>query len=432
MGEIKTPQAPSRQLPRTFCIIVLSNMDHLLPSVSSKCTTLEVPYLFDKSRPFEYDNGDWEGYPERVSWDVETFMDGDFTNGGQNTSNQAASFLQAWLYFGIIYAITGVPVNTSDFVRDNSHGVPVVTTKDLPRYISAWKKIISELSEPQKQDYTETVDTAVKKVTETITLYIGWRTPLPNEVILSIMILHKTLIYSKNVLTSGDYEPRIYYYQESREVIDAELYKRGWCKRDVAKHHQAHSCLAMYFAISLGPRLISRDHTNCSQTECLALQIDKATYLTRHTKLGCNCEYIGMETEQLVSIIENGMTPLIKLSQLPEAECYSIDLVTDLKYVCISHVWSDGLGNPHDNSLPRCQLELLQTRVNALYDVKLETKTSRSGWTRSVFLSSLNTAQAGHGPSRPWAEYTKKPRRCLYWTLSSKKPVARCLQKKSP
>jgi Heterokaryon incompatibility protein (HET) len=38
-------------------------------------------------------------------------------------------------------------------------------------------------------------------------------------------------------------------------------------------------------------------------------------------------------------------------------------------YVAISHVWSEGMGNPRRNSLPKCQLYELQTRVNALYDL---------------------------------------------------------------
>jgi hypothetical protein len=37
------------------------------------------------------------------------------------------------------------------------------------------------------------------------------------------------------------------------------------------------------------------------------------------------------------------------------------------KYVCISHVWSDGLGNPHRNSIPRCQYERLSGILDKLY-----------------------------------------------------------------
>jgi hypothetical protein len=36
-------------------------------------------------------------------------------------------------------------------------------------------------------------------------------------------------------------------------------------------------------------------------------------------------------------------------------------------YVAISHVWSDRLGNLRENALPACQLQRLQSEVNALY-----------------------------------------------------------------
>lgn len=37
-------------------------------------------------------------------------------------------------------------------------------------------------------------------------------------------------------------------------------------------------------------------------------------------------------------------------------------------YVAISHVWSDGMGNPRQNALPLCQLQKLQKLVNGLYE----------------------------------------------------------------
>ncbi|KAL9617148.1 MAG: hypothetical protein Q9160_008045 [Pyrenula sp. 1 TL-2023] len=42
-----------------------------------------------------------------------------------------------------------------------------------------------------------------------------------------------------------------------------------------------------------------------------------------------------------------------------------------IPYVAISHVWSDGLGNPTENSLPRCQLLRLQRLVNNLYHTEV-------------------------------------------------------------
>ena len=345
-------------------------MDHLV-TACPHFAHIEVPYLFDESCPFIYDNQLWSEYPERVGWDLKTFHDADFTNGGRNTTHQASAFLQTWLYFGIMHAVTGVPVNTNDFIRINDHRKHVVSTTYLPQYFSRWKEHVSALSEEEKLELIVATDAAVKTLTDTITLYIGWRTPLSNEVILSITILHKTLMCAKRVaLPESDYVPTIPYYQDSREVIDDQLYKRGWCKRDVAKHHQSHSCLAMYFAISLGPRLVNRDHPNCSLTDCSALQVDESTYVTKHATSGCDCKHIKVDIEALSSVIESGATPLIRLSQPPRADRHRLDIITHRNYVCVTHVWVDGLGNPYDNSLPTCQLILLQESVNALYPHK--------------------------------------------------------------
>lgn len=39
-----------------------------------------------------------------------------------------------------------------------------------------------------------------------------------------------------------------------------------------------------------------------------------------------------------------------------------------VEYVAISHVWSDGLGNPRSNALPRCQLDRISHLVRELYE----------------------------------------------------------------
>jgi len=41
-------------------------------------------------------------------------------------------------------------------------------------------------------------------------------------------------------------------------------------------------------------------------------------------------------------------------------------------YVAISHVWADGLGNPHRNSLPFCQVANLQDQVNSLFGLQAQ------------------------------------------------------------
>ncbi|OAP61870.1 hypothetical protein AYL99_04073 [Fonsecaea erecta] len=344
-------------------------MDHL-PTASSESAHVEVPFLLDKDCPFIYDNESWTEYPVRTGWDLDTFLDGDFTNRGRNTTAQAASFLQAWLYFGMIHSVTGIPVETYDFVRATDRGGLVVSSRNLSRIISQWEKAVQQWPAKENLVRRAATDSSVKAVTEALSLYLGWKTPLSDTVILSINILHKTLMCAKRaILTQTDFEPHLTYFQDSREVIDNQLYEQGWCRRDVARHHQGQSCLGMYFAISLGPRLVPRDHSGCLITECLALQVDHATYKSQHTGPNCDCAHLEVDITQVCSLINCGKTPLLRLCDSASGVHQPrVAVITDAEYVCISHVWANGFGNLHANSMPLCQLARLQHRVNDLYN----------------------------------------------------------------
>jgi hypothetical protein len=65
---------------------------------------------------------------------------------------------------------------------------------------------------------------------------------------------------------------------------------------------------------------------------------------------------------KLISIINEDNVPIIQLSGIDNS---STELVVteanfQREFVAISHIWSGGLGNPHSNSLPICQLKRLR------------------------------------------------------------------------
>lgn len=345
-------------------------MDHI-PKASSDFDHVDVPFLFDESCPFIYDNGVWMDYPTRAGWDLESFSDGDFTNRGRNTSIQAASFLQAWLYFGMLHCITGIPVETYDFVRIHDQSATrTVSMKDLGLYLARWKEAINGWPADERVSRTNAMDNSIREMTNIQVQYLGWKTPLPDVIVLSINILHKTLMRVKRaMLKHSDFEPRLNYFQGSRDLIDQRLSDRGWCVRDISRHHQGQSCLVMYYALSLGPRLVSRDHTACLNTECLTLQVDHATYRTQHVLPGCDCAHVGVDVTQICDLINQDQTPILTLSSRNDnpPKLHISSAGNDLNYVCISHVWANGFGNLHANSLPLCQLTRIQNYVNDLY-----------------------------------------------------------------
>ena len=109
-------------------------------------------------------------------------------------------------------------------------------------------------------------------------------------------------------------------------------------------------------------------------TGCQASMMDWNTYRTKHVE-GCSehrCDDVGPSMEEVGTILQDGDIHLIAMD--PSAVPSQIEVVRYQEeteycngYVAISHVWSDGPGNPKANSLPRCQLERIQSRVNELY-----------------------------------------------------------------
>jgi hypothetical protein len=104
------------------------------------------------------------------------------------------------------------------------------------------------------------------------------------------------------------------------------------------------------------------------------------SYNPAHTSDRCACENIVFEDadRRLISEkIEKGQIPLLQCAEFPnnhesKVQCYalkSFHLSAQIpRYVAISHVRSQALGNTQCNSLPRCQLLRLQALVNNLYN----------------------------------------------------------------
>jgi hypothetical protein len=78
--------------------------------------------------------------------------------------------------------------------------------------------------------------------------------------------------------------------------------------------------------------------------------------------------YVGVSQNELTSILQSGFNPLIyyDADNTPEATKL-VPATAGISYVAISHVWSHGLGNPHDNSLPQCQMRRISDLTNKLY-----------------------------------------------------------------
>jgi hypothetical protein len=119
-------------------------MDHLPQIVKPAVEALEIPYL---CQGIEYDGLDFQGFSERMGWELIVSEQGLATlrriRGDNEDSIQATlGFIQSWLYFGMlseVLKVFGLQVDISQFKRWKN-GARIITTACLRDYIVKWSK----------------------------------------------------------------------------------------------------------------------------------------------------------------------------------------------------------------------------------------------------------------------------------------------------
>ncbi|PWW74991.1 hypothetical protein C7212DRAFT_297691 [Tuber magnatum] len=143
------------------------------------------------------------------------------------------------------------------------------------------------------------------------------------------------------------------------------LQRAGWCLGELDMLGITEPAILFYVS-SFDRLALRKDHSRCSDRVCLANQIDEKVYKTRHATETCTCEHIVVEEEgnrPVTEVLHRGDIPVISY----DGEKVLVRSSDSTPYVAMSHVWSDGLGNPRSNSLPKCQFERIQNLVNALH-----------------------------------------------------------------
>ena len=119
----------------------------------------------------------------------------------------------------------------------------------------------------------------------------------------------------------------------------------------------------------MGPGEPITVHDNCDSKKRVALQNDLEKYKTRHLTSGCSCEELLVDARGLDEILMSGSLPLLDITEGQDLSDLSISIrpsTSSIPWVALSHVWADGLGNPVDNALPRCQLQHLKKLARAV------------------------------------------------------------------
>lgn len=344
-----------------------------------------------------YDGGDFLTYPERQGWAKRTL--GEWLELFQSPPREFSKFMERWLLFGTLHHYFGDSIDHHKLVRSVGEPSRLVLTM-LP---------IRSLLKFQLQD--ETISLMVLRlasdlhlllglagndgdyndfniqITESLTNCIKFRMlkdpRSPEMVMITAAWLEVLVSLTGYQMTAQQFSINLSLMH--RSLMWSRLREQGWCPSDLTTAFHRFNVPTLYFlhninggSIGKNPHKIvhvrargclpdgnsnpiSLSTTLCTPFVCGLNKLNDQTYVTKHADRCGGCENIQAKSEELCGILKRRKIPLIDFE-----DARGINLVEsepDMPYIAISHVWSDGIGNPLENSLPRCQLQRLNDYI---------------------------------------------------------------------
>ncbi|PWY88049.1 hypothetical protein BO94DRAFT_63427 [Aspergillus sclerotioniger CBS 115572] len=375
-------------------------MDHLILPKDSTGLRFEIPVLSTEN----YDGGDFLTYPNRQGWGPRRVSE--WQTVFEKPSVEFKAFLQRWLYFGLVHVRFGPIDVKSTFASEkrDEYGRPILTTKLLPKIALHSIKSSRRANSFHGAVAVRIADTISVRLTGT--WVVKRDNPQQLEDVESLMqfitsegpadprdpfdSLATTLLYDfSNVssqwtpsgpsnISNGGLPPRVAPMSPDIWTI---LRQRGWCPSAILPMAKHLTSSALVFVANMTSPNAGRQHRMinitgsggsplpkdelCNELSCPHLKLSDDTYKTRHLDGCLGCEDIVADP---TAIFRRRKFPLIMAIDADNEDTgvTLVEMESNVSYIAISHVWSDGLGNVQRNALPRCQLLRLSDMVRNL------------------------------------------------------------------
>lgn len=299
------------------------------------------------------------------------------------------AFLQSWLFFGLLretFARPSYGFDRSDFVKTTNTREQVITTEALPRYVWYWMAARTHDYREEVVELEKVIDSCLRQAHEILS---GISKQMRRQhqhteskpkwtvrpsIILSLSLLGDYLTFARHNIRQYTIAPTLDW---ECVFLDDMMIAAGWCIGEVSTLRKSCNLSSRYYLSTMDRKRLGKTHDTCiSGLRCQAHQLDYNTYRTQH-QANCpdlkKCGEVGPQVEEVTSAISAGGSAVILLRQPSNAGCKPEVIQvggfngSQIPYVAISHVWSDGRGNPWRNCLCSCQLQYIQNLVNALY-----------------------------------------------------------------
>lgn len=324
-------------------------MDHLPYPENAEFPPLEIPYICEE---ILLDNRATQNlFDHSLSFAEFSRDQASATRYWQECEpDHAAREAQAIIYFGFLSDILGPPFDLDDFIKLSDHSAERVVT--LPKLQLGKLRSISN----------ETTIEKIKDLSFTAIFHAGHiheKSPLAKRISLSIEILAWSVIAI--VDPRRGLNTRVGFYSKDGP-LEERMFAAGWCPYWTKIFCNTHSSVLIHYLTGMKADRHS-GHDACSESECKGhnVELKEGKYISRHISPDCRCAFKGPDTKKIASIIGKGGVPLVKLTESldGDVEVEVVEAGFGKPFIAISHVWSGGLGNPHANSIPKCQLRFI-------------------------------------------------------------------------
>ena len=348
-------------------------MDHLpYPGSATDVKKITVPYVCQEA----YDGGEFLTYPSRrrnlpnlhvVDSFPSTLLYSHQMQLASLSTHDIGSFYQTWLFFGLIHEILGSLCVPEDFIytcEDHCGYTKAVSTSKIIPALEEWVARVQTGRVKPSVTYAHIAQCLC--LTHAALCIRAVRSDFDPTIQLSLASLGQTFTYATNAafgitdIVKDNKCPSSWRVLTDDGYWKERLLVHGWCMTEVKLMlDNALSLQTLHFIANIDKTDAGQNHQACDAQQCMIYQNDLGTYRTQHVNKNCDCPELFIDQEALYAILRTKALPLIRVRPSHTLEALSVDVAASQptsRYVALSHVWADGLGNPYANALPRCQL----------------------------------------------------------------------------
>ncbi|KAL8709532.1 MAG: hypothetical protein Q9220_005774 [cf. Caloplaca sp. 1 TL-2023] len=295
------------------------------------------------------------------------------------------AFVQTWLFFGLLKEILHDMCTASQFISTVTSPPASrrrLDTTSLLSVVQNWVNRVqsSDDSNDEKQAQYDHIAECLQLTIRTLIAIQHSPRPDFNRLILgSIASVGELFTAATNwAYNIRDHNaqnrcPGTWAFVYHNDPKSAELMKQhGYCPSDAVRIRNTCITLsAIHFLTWMDKSDSIARHQHCNDRECVLQDSSSKTKKARHRLDQCKCPDLTVDVGDAIAILKRGGLPLLQLTSNSLKGDISLEIFEALptsKFVAISHVWADGLGNPDANELPRCQVQHLLHLVRPFFE----------------------------------------------------------------